>query len=172
MHLQGGRHGGCGPRSWYKNIESLIDFKNLHSGSNKEAFQDDNESFLVQAAFGSTFVPSVVGRQSQKLFLKNGILSLVNKVFLIVLALVLAYTGLSVHPRPLFNLCFEENSTYVQENNFTAWSISRDNCNEERNQIETPFQIWAFSGLLVTVLVAVCSTYELHKRADYQVIEI
>ena len=114
----------------------------------------------------------MVGRQSQKLFLKNGILSLVNKVFLIVLALVLAYTGLSVHPRPLFNLCFEENSTYVQENNFTAWSISRNNCNEERNHFETPFQIWAFSGLLVTVLVAVCSTYELHKRADYQVLEI
>ena len=111
----------------------------------------------------------MVGRQSQQLFLKNGILSLVNKVFLFVLALVLAYTGLSVHPRPLFNLSFEENSTYVQEINFTAWSISGDNCNEERNHFETPFQIWAFSGLLVTVLVAVCSTYELHKRADYQV---
>lgn len=111
----------------------------------------------------------MVGRQSQKLFLKNGILSVVNKVFLIVLALVLAYTGLSVHSRPLFNLCFAENSTYVQENNFTAWSISRDKCNEERNPIETPFQIWAFSGLLVTVLVAIYSTYELHKRADYQV---
>ena len=141
-------------------------------GISKKAFQDDNESFLIQAAFGSTFVPSVVGRQSQKLFLKNGILSLVNKVFLFVLALVLAYTGLSVHPRPLFYLSFEENSTYVQEINFTAWSISRDNCNEERNHFETPFQIWAFSGLLVTVLMAVCSTYELHKRADYQVIEI
>ena len=114
----------------------------------------------------------MVGRQSQKLFLKNGILSIVNKVFLIVLALVLAYNGLSVHSRPLFILCFEENSTYVQENNFTTWSVSRDNCNEERNHFETPFQIWAFSGLLVTVLVAVCSTYELHKRADYQVKEI
>ena len=159
--------------------------KNLHSGSNEETSQDDTESFLVEAAFVSTFVPSVVGRQSQKTFLKNGILSLLNKVLLVVVALVLAYTGLSVsfHPRPFLMFCFEENSTYVQENNFTTCSVSRGNCIEIGNDAETlqkiriceephfeiPFQVCALSGLVVTILLAACSTYNLHKRADYQV---
>ena len=162
-----------------------MNFPVILSGSNKETPQDDTESFLVEAAFVSTFVPSVVGRQSQKTFLKNGILSLLNKVLLVVVALVLAYTGLSVsfHPRPFLMFCFEENSTYVQENNFTTCSVSRGNCIEIGNDAETlqkiriceephfeiPFQVCALSGLVVTILLAACSTYNLHKRADYQV---
>ena len=141
--------------------------------------QDDTESFLVQAAFVSTFVPSVVGRQSQKTFLKNGILSLLNKVLLVVLALVLAYTGLSVHvhPRPFLLFCFEGNSSYVQENNFTTCRMSESDCTDNRHKIriceegrsEIPFQVGVLFGLVVTILLAACSTYNLHKRADYQV---
>ena len=58
------------------------------------------ESFLVTAAVCSTWIPSVVGRQEQKIFLKVGIASLVTKTTFLAIPIGLSSFGYNLHPRP------------------------------------------------------------------------
>ena len=65
-------------------------------GENKKK----EESFLVTAAVCSTWIPSVVGKQEQKIFLKAGIASLVTKTMFLAIAIGLSSYGYYLHPRP------------------------------------------------------------------------
>ena len=58
------------------------------------------ESFLVTAAVCSTWIPSVVGKPEQKIFLKVGIASLVTKTTFLAIPIGLSSFGYNLHPRP------------------------------------------------------------------------
>ena len=60
----------------------------------------EEESFLLTAAVCSTWIPSVVGKQEQKIFLKAGIASLVSKTTFLAIAIGLSSYGYNLHPRP------------------------------------------------------------------------
>ena len=82
------------------------------SGENKKK----EESFLVTAAICSTWIPSVVGRQEQKIFLKAGIASLVTKTTFLSIAIGLSSYGYNLHPRPSLVWCLDESSPLIETN--------------------------------------------------------
>ena len=48
--------------------------------------EDENQNFIALAALSATWLPCVVGHQSQRIFLVSGIVSLVTKVLLLAAA--------------------------------------------------------------------------------------
>ena len=75
------------------------------------------QSFHAIAALSGTWLPCVVGEQSECLFLVSGIVSLANKVLLLTVAVTLAASGLQTHvyKSPFLLFCFNENSTRLTE---------------------------------------------------------
>ena len=92
--------------------------------------EEAEQSFHAIAAVSSTWLPCVVGQQSQRIFLVSGIASLASKVFLLVLALTLAASGLQpdVYKRPFLLFCFQEDSLLLKETNTTKCKYSEGNC--------------------------------------------
>ena len=74
------------------------------------------ESFLLTAAVCSTWIPSVVGKQEQKIFLKAGIASLVTKTTFLAIAIGLSSYGYNLHPRPSLVWCLDESSPLIETN--------------------------------------------------------
>ena len=108
---------------------------------NQNATEQETESFIPMAALSSLWLPSVVGPQSQKIFLVSGITSLVTKVLLLVVAVALSEAGLltSVHPKPFLPFCFNGNSphlnemTDVQVCHFSEHNVSEGDCFLSKN---------------------------------------
>ena len=102
---------------------------------NHDAIEKETNSFIAMAALSSLWLPSVVGPQSQRIFLVSGITSLVTKVLLLVVAVALADAGLlsNIHRRPFFLFCFKENSTDLNVENVTKCRFSEENCFQSRN---------------------------------------
>ena len=74
------------------------------------------ESFLLTAAVCSTWIPSVVGKQEQKIFLKAGIASLVTKTTFLAIAIGLSSYGYNLHPRPSLVWCLDASSPLIEAN--------------------------------------------------------
>ena len=74
------------------------------------------ESFLWTAALCSTWIPSVVGKQEQKIFLKAGIASLVTKTTFLAIAIGISSYGYNLHPRPSLVWCLDESSPLIETN--------------------------------------------------------
>ena len=81
-------------------------------GKNKKK----EESFLLTAAVCSTWIPSVVGKQEQKIFLKAAIASLVTKTTFLAIAIGISSYGYNLHPRPSLVWCLDESSPLIETN--------------------------------------------------------
>ena len=101
----------------------------------RDTLQKETQSFIAMAALSSLWLPSVVGPQSQRIFLVSSIASLASKVLLLLVAVPLADSGLLayVHARPFLLFCFDENSLFLRETNITRCSFSDSNCFQTRN---------------------------------------
>ena len=88
--------------------------------------EDENQNFIALAALSATWLPCVVGHQSQRIFLVSGIVSLVTKVLLLAAAVTLAASGLQTHvyKRPFLLFCFNENSTSLDETDVLKCKLS------------------------------------------------
>ena len=248
--------GSYDPEKNQENIE-------LQSNIEQNTTSTDEEmtfklSDLVIAALCSTWLPSVVGDQKQKIFLVSGMASLITKVLILAIAVALAASGDEVqeqiYKRPFLLYCVEKNSSLLTEEGVTQCTglISdcfannnetlaneiklrdafgklteavlayqtvvsdinkRDDQSSEQGHIhsflasgllrqikqtkvewdeldtftgaqrlqqklrvcqegEGLFRIGLLLGLLVVIALAACSTYRLHKIADYKVCEI
>ena len=78
--------------------------------------QKKEESFLLMAAVCSTWIPSVVGKQEQKIFLKASIASLVTKTTFLAIAISLSSYGYNLHSRPSLVWCLDESSPLIETN--------------------------------------------------------
>ena len=117
----------------------------LEDGSEAtEGSQDatEQDSFIAMAALSALWLPSVVGPQSQKIFLVSGVTSLVTKVLLLAIAVALSEAGLltSVHPKPFLLFCFNDNPpphlnerTDVKLCHFAEHNVSEGDCFLRRN---------------------------------------
>ena len=105
------------------------------SEQDDEQGKKNTESFHALAAVSSTWLPCVVGQQEQRIFLVSGVASLVSKVFLLLLAVTLAASGLqpNVYKRPFLLFCFQEDSLLLKETNTTKCKFSEGNCFPNRN---------------------------------------
>ena len=94
--------------------------------SSKDSAEEENQEFIALAALSATWLPSVVGHQSQRIFLVSGIVSLVTKVLLLAAAVTLAASGLQSHvyKRPFLLFCFNENSTHLNETDVLKCKLS------------------------------------------------
>ena len=79
------------------------------------------ESFLLTAAVCSTWIPSVVGKQEQKIFLKAGIASLVTKTTFLAIAIGLSSYGYNLHPRPSLVWCLDASSPLIEANSSVTY---------------------------------------------------
>ena len=94
-----------------------------------EAAKENNrkeESFLLTAAVCSTWIPSVVGKQEQNIFLKAGIASLVTKTTFLVIAIGLSSYGYNLHPRPFLVWCLDESSPFIDTNSSVTYCDFND----------------------------------------------
>ena len=230
--------------------------------SNDQDMSFKKKDILI-AALCSTWLPSVVGDQRQKIFLISGMTSLGTKVLVLAIAVALAASGDEVQEqifkRPFLLHCVNENSSLLREegvtpctnlmgdcfanNNMTLANeirledalkqlndavenyqsvvkdIKREHKSNEQGKVNNFFQKKLFDasefldriketkaelddlvfstgagrlqqklrvcqegeglfriglllGLLVVIALAACSTYRLHKIADYKVCEI
>ena len=100
-----------------------------------EALVKENKSFIALAALSSLWLPSVVGRHSQRIFLVSSIASLASKVLLLGVAVTLADSGLQgyVHERPFLLFCFPENSPVLNQTGVRPCKYSEDTCFSVRN---------------------------------------
>ena len=93
--------------------------------SSEETQQQENrkkeESFLLTAAVCSTWIPSVVGKQEQKIFLKASIASLVTKTTFLAIAISLSSYGYNLHPRPSLVWCLDESSPLIETNSSVTY---------------------------------------------------
>ena len=105
------------------------------SEQDDEQGKKNTESFHALAAVSSTWLPCVVGQQEQRIFLVSGVASLVSKVFLLLLAVTLAASGLqpNVYKRPFLLFCFQEDSLLLKKTNTTKCKFSEGNCFPNRN---------------------------------------
>ena len=111
---------------------------------NQDATEQETKTFIPMAALSSLWLPSVVGPQSQKIFLVSGITSLVSKVLLLVVAVALSEAGLltSVHPKPFLLFCFNDNSPHLQEMtdvqqcHFPEHNVSEGDCFLSKNSTQ------------------------------------
>ena len=87
------------------------------AGENKKK----EESFLITAAVCSTWIPSVVGKQEQKIFLKAGIASLVTKTTFLTIAIGLSSYGYNLYPRPSLVWCLDESSPLIETNSSVTY---------------------------------------------------
>ena len=92
----------------------------------KDTIEEENQHFIALAALSSIWLPSVVGHQSQRIFLVSGIVSLVTKVLLLAVAVTLADSGLQtkVYTRPFLLFCFDKNSTHMNETDVLKCTLS------------------------------------------------
>ena len=98
------------------------------------------ESFHVVGAMCATWLPSVVGHESERLFLVLGVTSLLTKVFSLGLFVVLAGSGLQAHvyQRPFMIFCVEENSRLLNQSGIARCKYSEGNCFSTPNrELET-----------------------------------
>ena len=79
------------------------------------------ESFLLMAAVCSTWIPSVVGKQEQKIFLKASIASLVTKTTFLAIAIGLSSYGYNLHSRPSLVWCLDESSPLIETNSSVTY---------------------------------------------------
>ena len=103
--------------------EGLPETKN---GPSKDSTEDENQEFIALAALSATWLPSVVGHQSQRIFLVSGIASLVTKVLLLAVAVTLAALGhqTKVYTRPFLLFCFDKNSAHLNETDVLKCTLS------------------------------------------------
>ena len=96
----------------------------------KDTTEEETKEFIALAALSSIWIPSVVGQQSQRIFLVSGIVSLVTKVLLLAVAVTLAASGLQPHvyKRPFLLFCFDESSIPLNEADVKQCSLSEENC--------------------------------------------
>ena len=95
--------------------------------------EEEDESFFVTAATAAlcaTWLPSVVGDQSRKIFLVSGMTSLISKVLLLAIVVGLSASGLQPHiyRRPFLLFCFDENSPLLTEDGVTPCRFSEGDC--------------------------------------------
>ena len=100
-----------------------------------DALKKENQSFIAMAALSSLWLPSVVGRQSQRIFLVSSITSLATKVLLLGVAVALAESGLQsyVHPRPFLLFCFPNGSPVLNQTGVRSCKFSEDTCGPPKN---------------------------------------
>ena len=112
------------------------DDQNEHQGN---SIDTKNKSFIALAALSSIWLPSVVGYQSQRIFLVSGVTSLTTKVLLLAAAVAFSASGLQpqIYSRPFLLFCFDENSTRLNEpdvwKTVTPCSIRKGNCLPNQN---------------------------------------
>ena len=87
-------------------------------GENKKKKE---ESFLMTAAVCSTWIPSVVGKQEQKIFLKAGIASLVTKTTFLAIAIGLSSYDYNLYSRPSLVWCLDESSPLIKTNSSVTY---------------------------------------------------
>ena len=115
--------------------------QNPEDGSNDDQNENqcnstdtENQTFIALAALSSIWLTSVVGYQSQRIFLVSGVTSLAAKVLLLAGAVALSGSGLQpqIYKRPFLLFCFDENSTRLSEpdvwKTVTPCSILKGNC--------------------------------------------
>ena len=100
--------------------------------------EEEEESFFVTAATAAlcaTWLSSVVGDQSRKIFLVSGMTSLISKVLLLAIVVGLSASGLQPHiyRRPFLLFCFEENSPLLTEDGITPCRFSEGDCFPDDN---------------------------------------
>ena len=84
------------------------------------------EYSLVTAAVCSTWIPSVVGKPEQKIFLTAGIASLVTKTTFLAIAIGLSSCGFNLHPRPFLVWCLDESSPFINPNSSVTYCVFDD----------------------------------------------
>ena len=101
--------------------------------------EEEVQSFIAMAALSSLWLPSVVGPQSQKIFLVSGTTSLISKVLLLTVVVTLSEEGLltSIHPKPFLLSCLNNNPPHLNETKFCHFSehnVSEGDCFLGRNK--------------------------------------
>ena len=97
----------------------------------QDDFAKEHQSFIAMAALTSLWLPSVVGHQSQRIFLVSGIVSLVSKVLLLGVSVAFVYSGLN--PRPFLIFCFPESSPVINQTGVRTCKYSEDLCGSPKN---------------------------------------